>query len=118
MHELGIAQEIVALASDRSAGRRIRRIVVEVGVLSAVVHVGHEVHAEDDQIADDEEPHTGLSRNVVAHLCAWLVGGDASSGAVREFGHACARSRGSGDVNSLSSQAFSSSSSGCLLMAR
>ena len=37
MHELGIAQEIVALASGRSDGRRIRRIVVEVGVLSAVL---------------------------------------------------------------------------------
>ena len=37
MHELGITQEIVAIATDRAGGARIKRIVVEIGKLSAVL---------------------------------------------------------------------------------
>jgi hydrogenase nickel incorporation protein HypA/HybF len=37
MHELGITQEIVALAEARGGGRRVRRVVVEIGRLTAVL---------------------------------------------------------------------------------
>jgi hydrogenase nickel incorporation protein HypA/HybF len=37
MHELGITQEIVALAEARSEGQRVRRVVVEIGKLTAVL---------------------------------------------------------------------------------
>jgi hydrogenase nickel incorporation protein HypA/HybF len=37
MHELGITQEIIAIASEGSGGVKIKRIVVEIGKLSAVL---------------------------------------------------------------------------------
>ncbi|HYB99955.1 MAG TPA: hydrogenase maturation nickel metallochaperone HypA [Candidatus Limnocylindrales bacterium] len=37
MHELGITQEIVAIAAEVAGGAPIRRIVVEVGRLTAVL---------------------------------------------------------------------------------
>jgi hydrogenase nickel incorporation protein HypA/HybF len=37
MHELAIAEEIVAIVADRTRGARVRRIVIEVGRLCAVV---------------------------------------------------------------------------------
>ena len=37
MHELGITQEIVALAESRAGGRRVRCVVVEIGRLTAVL---------------------------------------------------------------------------------
>ena len=37
MHELGIAMEIAELAAERAGGARLRRIVVEVGRLTAVL---------------------------------------------------------------------------------
>jgi hydrogenase nickel incorporation protein HypA/HybF len=37
MHELGITQEIVALTTDRAQGARVRRIVLEIGKLSAIL---------------------------------------------------------------------------------
>src|SRR5215216_5218139 len=37
MHELGITQEIVSRAADRAEGRRVVRVVVEIGKLSAVL---------------------------------------------------------------------------------
>jgi hydrogenase nickel incorporation protein HypA/HybF len=37
MHELAITQEIVDIVCARAAGARIRRIVVEIGKLSAVL---------------------------------------------------------------------------------
>jgi hydrogenase nickel incorporation protein HypA/HybF len=37
MHELGITQEIVALVSERTQGARVRRVVLEVGKLTAVL---------------------------------------------------------------------------------
>jgi hydrogenase nickel incorporation protein HypA/HybF len=37
MHEVGIAQEVVALVSRRAAGARVQRVVVEVGKLAAVL---------------------------------------------------------------------------------
>jgi hydrogenase nickel incorporation protein HypA/HybF len=36
MHEVGITQEIVALAESRGCGRRVLRVVVEIGRLTAV----------------------------------------------------------------------------------
>src|SRR3982750_3169345 len=37
MHELGVTQEIVARAADRADGRRVVRVVVEIGRLTAVL---------------------------------------------------------------------------------
>jgi hydrogenase nickel incorporation protein HypA/HybF len=37
MHELGITQEVVAIATRHAGGARIRRIVLEIGKLSAVL---------------------------------------------------------------------------------
>ena len=37
MHELGIVQEVVAIASESADGRRVRRVVLEIGALTAVV---------------------------------------------------------------------------------
>jgi hydrogenase nickel incorporation protein HypA/HybF len=37
MHELGIAQEIVAIASHHARGARVTRIVVEIGRFTAVL---------------------------------------------------------------------------------
>jgi hydrogenase nickel incorporation protein HypA/HybF len=37
MHELGIAQEIVAMVSDRADGARVTRVVLEIGKLAAVL---------------------------------------------------------------------------------
>jgi hydrogenase nickel incorporation protein HypA/HybF len=37
MHELGITQAIVEVAQTRAEGRRVRRVVVEIGKLSAVL---------------------------------------------------------------------------------
>lgn len=37
MHELGIAEEIVAIVAARAAGERVTRIVVEIGRLCAVM---------------------------------------------------------------------------------
>ena len=37
MHELGIAQEIVAIVSEQSKGARVTRVVLEIGKLSAVL---------------------------------------------------------------------------------
>ena len=37
MHELGMAQEIVAMVSERAGGSRVTRVVLEVGKLAAVL---------------------------------------------------------------------------------
>jgi hydrogenase nickel incorporation protein HypA/HybF len=37
MHELGITQEIIALVSERTGGAAVRRVVLEIGKLSAVL---------------------------------------------------------------------------------
>jgi hydrogenase nickel incorporation protein HypA/HybF len=37
MHELGITQEIVAIAADRAGTGRVKRVVVEIGRLTAVL---------------------------------------------------------------------------------
>jgi hydrogenase nickel incorporation protein HypA/HybF len=37
MHELGIVQEVVAIAAESAEGRRVRRVVLEIGALTAVV---------------------------------------------------------------------------------
>lgn len=37
MHELGITQEVVALAVEHSGGAKVRRVVLEIGQLSAIL---------------------------------------------------------------------------------
>jgi hydrogenase nickel incorporation protein HypA/HybF len=37
VHEIGIAQEVVALAEERAGGRRVTRVVLQVGKLSGVL---------------------------------------------------------------------------------
>jgi hydrogenase nickel incorporation protein HypA/HybF len=37
MHELGITRNIVAIVSDAAAGRRVRRVTLEVGKLACVM---------------------------------------------------------------------------------
>jgi hydrogenase nickel incorporation protein HypA/HybF len=37
VHELGITQEIVAMADEAAAGRKVNRIVMEIGKLSGVL---------------------------------------------------------------------------------
>ena len=37
MHELGITQEVVAIAIETAGGRRVTRIVLEIGKLSGVL---------------------------------------------------------------------------------
>jgi hydrogenase nickel incorporation protein HypA/HybF len=37
MHELGITQEIVAIAAERAGSAKVRRVVVEIGRLTAVL---------------------------------------------------------------------------------
>jgi hydrogenase nickel incorporation protein HypA/HybF len=37
MHELGLTQEIVAVATERVRGAKVRRLVLEIGKLSAVL---------------------------------------------------------------------------------
>ena len=55
MHEFGIAQEVVAIAEERASGRRVTRVVLEVGKLSGVlpdaVRFCFDVCAEDTVVA-------------------------------------------------------------------
>ena len=37
MHELGIALQVVDVLAERAGGQRVRRVVLEVGMLSAVL---------------------------------------------------------------------------------
>ncbi len=37
MHELGITQEVVAIAQEHAKGRRVLRVVLEIGKLSGVL---------------------------------------------------------------------------------
>jgi len=37
MHELGITQNIVAIVSDHAEGRRVKRVVLEIGKLAGVM---------------------------------------------------------------------------------
>jgi hydrogenase nickel incorporation protein HypA/HybF len=37
MHELGLTQEVVEIVSDRAGGRKVGRIILEVGRLSCVL---------------------------------------------------------------------------------
>jgi hydrogenase nickel incorporation protein HypA/HybF len=37
MHELGIVEEVVSIVSERSGGARVKRVVLEIGKLSAVL---------------------------------------------------------------------------------
>jgi hydrogenase nickel incorporation protein HypA/HybF len=71
MHEVAIAEEIVAIACQRSPDARIRRIVVAVGKLSAVLpdalrfcwsDVTRETPAEGAQLDIVETPGLALCR--------------------------------------------------------
>ena len=37
MHEVGITQEVIALAEEKAGGRRVTRVVLEIGKLSGVL---------------------------------------------------------------------------------
>jgi hydrogenase nickel incorporation protein HypA/HybF len=37
VHELGIAEEVLAIVAERSAGARVTRVVLEIGALAAVL---------------------------------------------------------------------------------
>ena len=37
MHELGLAMQVVEIVSERCAGARVKKVVLEVGVLAAVL---------------------------------------------------------------------------------
>ena len=37
MHEMGITQSIVAIVSEQAAGRKVRRVTLEIGKLAAVM---------------------------------------------------------------------------------
>lgn len=37
MHELGVALELVELASQHANGRRVRKVAIEIGVLTAIL---------------------------------------------------------------------------------
>ncbi|MBW4559060.1 MAG: hydrogenase maturation nickel metallochaperone HypA [Trichormus sp. ATA11-4-KO1] len=37
MHELGITQNIVAIVSEHAQGSKVRRVVLEIGLLSAIL---------------------------------------------------------------------------------
>jgi hydrogenase nickel incorporation protein HypA/HybF len=37
MHELGVALQVVDIVAERAAGARVKRVVVEIGVLTAVL---------------------------------------------------------------------------------
>ena len=37
MHELGITQNIVAIVSENARGRRVKRVLLEIGQLSAIM---------------------------------------------------------------------------------
>ena len=37
MHELGITRNIVSIVAERAAGRRVTKVVVEIGKLSAIL---------------------------------------------------------------------------------
>jgi hydrogenase nickel incorporation protein HypA/HybF len=77
MHELGITQEIVALVSERVQGRQVRRIVLRIGKLSAVlpdaVRFCFEVCAENTvlegaELAILETPGTARCRTCGAEV--------------------------------------------------
>jgi hydrogenase nickel incorporation protein HypA/HybF len=69
MHELGITQEIIDIASAKAEGAKVRRLVIEIGKLSAVlpdaVRFAFEVCREGTLLAEAEleirEP-AGLAR--------------------------------------------------------
>jgi hydrogenase nickel incorporation protein HypA/HybF len=37
MHELGIARSVVAIVDERARGRKVRRVTLEIGALSAIL---------------------------------------------------------------------------------
>ncbi len=37
MHEMGITQSIVAIVAEQAAGRKVKRVTLEIGMLSAIM---------------------------------------------------------------------------------
>jgi hydrogenase nickel incorporation protein HypA/HybF len=62
MHELGLALEIVDIVTRRAAGAKIRRVVVEVGALVAVLP---EALAFSFQLASDGTSAAGAELAIV-----------------------------------------------------
>jgi len=84
MHELGITQEIVAIAADRAGDAKVRRVVVEIGRLTAVlpdaVRFCFDICAEDTNVAGAaldivEVPARGRCRACdVEQVVDWPIG--------------------------------------------
>ncbi len=62
MHELGICQEVVRIASERCGGASVKRVVLEVGVLTAVLP---EALRFCFQLATEETPLQGAALEIV-----------------------------------------------------
>jgi hydrogenase nickel incorporation protein HypA/HybF len=99
MHELAVTQEIVEIASERAQGARVKRIVVEIGKLSAVlpdaVRFCFEVVAEGSPVEGAELEILETPGSARCRACAGLVALD------RPFGRC---SCGSTDLKWLSGE--------------
>jgi hydrogenase nickel incorporation protein HypA/HybF len=62
MHELGLALEIVEIVTRRAAGAKVRRVVVEVGALAAVLP---DALAFSFQLASDGTSAAGAELSIV-----------------------------------------------------
>jgi hydrogenase nickel incorporation protein HypA/HybF len=62
MHELGLALEIVDIVTRRAAGAKVRRVVVEVGALAAVLP---DALAFSFQLASDGTSAAGAELSIV-----------------------------------------------------
>jgi hydrogenase nickel incorporation protein HypA/HybF len=77
MHELGITQEIVALAEARAEGRRVRRVVVEIGRLSVIlpdaVRFCFDLCAEDTSVEGAELQIIEVQGTARCRACSGVV---------------------------------------------
>lgn len=63
MHELGIALELVDMVTERAAGARVKRVVVEIGVLTAVLP---DALDQCFSLATEGTPLAGATLSIVA----------------------------------------------------
>ena len=74
MHELGITQEIIDIASAKADGARVRRLVIEIGKLSAVlpdaVRFAFEICREGTPLAEQQplDPFTMVRMIAAARI--------------------------------------------------
>src|SRR5690349_1834099 len=65
MHEMAIVEDIVAAATHASAGRRVRRVVLEIGALSGVVPHAISSCFEIATTLDPEAPLHGAALDII-----------------------------------------------------